>query len=99
MERPNTAESELPAAYYILNLRLVWLTEYHYTYSDDSNRSISSPKPTGPLSVAQHGCFIFTQIFSSQEMVSTRWQNMGSSASILGIALMTADWMGEQQWS
>ena len=38
-------------------------------------------------------------LLASQEMVSTQCQNTGSSASILGIALMMADWMGEQQWS
>lgn len=54
MERPETAESELPAAYYVLHLRLVWLTEHHYTYSDDSDCSFSSPKSPGPLSGAQH---------------------------------------------
>lgn len=97
MEGPETAESELPAAYYLLNLRLVRLTEDHYLHSDGS---ISSPKPTGTHSLhLSIGFHFHPNLFVSEEMVSTLWQNTGSSASILGIALMTLGWMAEQQRS
>lgn len=92
MKKPEAAESEPPAAYNVLNLRRAWLTEYRV-------RPTAMTVTAAFLHLNQQVHSLWLSVkFHFQEMVSTHWRSTGGSASILGIALMAADWMGEQPW-